>query len=110
MRIGVAIPCYIGHIDKLLILLDSIEQQTRLPDKVVVSCSSTTVLPSFPKYNFEFEFVCEPTKKNPSENRNIAGLRLMDTDIIYYNKYNKYQIVVASVQLHNREEQYLHLH
>ena len=84
MRIGVAIPCYIGHIDRLLVLLDSIEQQTRLPDKVVVSCSSTSFLPAFPAYKFEFEIVCEPTKKNPSQNRNIAGLRLMDTDIISF--------------------------
>jgi hypothetical protein len=84
MRIGVAIPCYIGHIDRLLVLLDSIEQQTRLPDKVVVSCSSTNFLPAFPAYKFEFEIVCEPTKKNTAQNRNIAGLRLLDTDIISF--------------------------
>ena len=41
MKIGVAIPCYIGHIDQLFNLLDSIQNQTILPDKVVVSCSSS---------------------------------------------------------------------
>jgi hypothetical protein len=41
MKIGVAIPCYYGHIDQLFFLLDSIEKQTILPDKVSVSCSSS---------------------------------------------------------------------
>ena len=37
MKIGVAIPCYYGHIQRLYDLLDSIEKQTIIPDKVVVS-------------------------------------------------------------------------
>ena len=41
MRIGVAIPCYIKHIPNLLALLDSIEAQTRIPEVVSISCSST---------------------------------------------------------------------
>ena len=41
MKIGVAIPSYIGHIVPLFKLLDSIQNQTVIPDKVVVSCSST---------------------------------------------------------------------
>jgi len=40
MKIGVAIPSYIGHKNLLQDVLDSIENQTRLPDKVVVSYSS----------------------------------------------------------------------
>ena len=39
--IGVAIPCYIYHLQKLKILLDSIQAQTLKPTHVVVSCSST---------------------------------------------------------------------
>jgi hypothetical protein len=83
MRIGVAIPCYIGHIENLRVLLSSISKQTRLPDKVVVSCSSTTELPSFPVYNFDLIIVCVQSKKSPSQNRNIAA-KLLDVDIITF--------------------------
>ena len=84
MRIGVAVPCYIGHIDRLLVLLDSIDKQTRLPDKVVVSCSSTVAMPATPTYKFELEIVCDPTRKNTAQNRNIAAQRLSDSDIISF--------------------------
>jgi len=83
MRIGVAIPCYIGHINQLQVLLESISNQTRLPDKVVVSCSSTTEFPDVPKYNFDLTIVCDPTRKNTAQNRNIAA-QLLDTDIITF--------------------------
>ena len=83
MQIGVAIPCYIGHIEQLQVLLESISNQTRLPDKVIVSCSSTTELPDLPKYNFELNIIFEPSVKNPSQNRNIAA-RHLDTDIITF--------------------------
>lgn len=84
MQIGVAIPCYIGHVEQLQVLLDSIAAQTRLPDKVVVSCSSTADMPSeFAKYEFDLQIVCDPYVKNPSQNRNIAA-RHLDTDIITF--------------------------
>ncbi len=84
MRIGVAIPCYIGHIEHLQKLLDSIAKQTRLPDKVVVSCSSTAEIPhDFHKYDFDLQIICDPSVKNPSQNRNIAA-RNLDTDIITF--------------------------
>ena len=83
MQIGVAIPCYIHHIEKLQVLLESISNQTRVPDKVVVSCSSTTELPYIPTYNFELTIIFEQSMKNPSQNRNIAA-RHLDTDIITF--------------------------
>jgi glycosyltransferase involved in cell wall biosynthesis len=84
MRIGVAIPCYIGHIEQLQVLLDSVSKQTRIPDKVVVSCSSTAEMPAdFQKYNFDLQIICDPDVKNPSQNRNIAA-RHLDTDIISF--------------------------
>lgn len=84
MRIGVAIPCYIGHIEHLRTLLDSVAKQTRLPDKVVVSCSSTAEMPvDFPKYDFDLQIICNPDVKNPSQNRNIAA-RHLDTDTISF--------------------------
>ena len=55
MKIGVAIPCYYGHIQRLYDLLDSIEKQTILPNKVVVSTSSTSIF----KYNKNYCFPLE---------------------------------------------------
>ena len=84
MKVGVAIPCYAGHLDKLHKLLDSINNQTRLPDKVVVSCSSTIDQAVFPSYKFPFEIVYDEEKKNTAQNRNIAAHRLLDKDFISF--------------------------
>ena len=86
MRIGVAIPCYKGHIAPLKGLLDSIALQTRLPDDVFISCSS-----SYPSdipytvndYPFPFRVLTHDIKQNAAQNRNIAGAHL-DTDIITF--------------------------
>jgi hypothetical protein len=82
MKIGVAIPCYVGHIDKLYELLDSIETQTRTPDKVVVSSSSTDKLELPKKYKFEIEVFLTSGKLNASQNRNIAISHLQEMDFI----------------------------
>jgi len=101
MKIGVAIPCYIGHIDKLMILLDSIEKQTVLPDKVIVSCSSVgnydndndndndnddniKIKINITKFSFPLEIITCPEKKNPAQNRNIAATNLFDKDKVDY--------------------------
>jgi hypothetical protein len=86
MKIGVAIPCYKGHINKLYELLESIENQTRIPDKVVVSCSSTNTetIPFFKKYIFFLKFIPTMEKKNAAENRNIAAFYLKDMDYISF--------------------------
>lgn len=84
MKIGVAIPCFIKHIDRCLELLDSINNQTRLPDQVVVSCSSTEKA-KFPEqeYKYPVKVIVTEERKNASENRNIAA-KLLDTDIITF--------------------------
>ena len=86
--IGICISCYIGHISKLFELLDSIESQTLLPDKVVISCSSTPdslkESLSFTKYRFLVEFYNHPDYKNASQNRNIAISKLLDMDYISF--------------------------
>jgi hypothetical protein len=84
MKIGVAIPCYKGHIEKLFELLDSIQTQTRLPDKVVVSCSSTDHAINCKDYNFPLEIIITSEKKNAAQNRNIAISKLMDMDYITF--------------------------
>jgi glycosyltransferase involved in cell wall biosynthesis len=82
--IGLAIPCFIKHIDRCLELLDSINTQTRLPDKVVVSCSSSKP-ENFPirEYKYNLQVITTEERKNSSENRNIAAKNL-DTDIICF--------------------------
>jgi glycosyltransferase involved in cell wall biosynthesis len=84
MKIGVAIPSYIGHIDMLFDLLDSIEKQTRLPDKVVVSCSSTREFINNKTYSFPLQIIVTEEHKNAAQNRNIAISNLMDMDFVTF--------------------------
>ena len=84
MRIGVAIPCFIKHTHKCHELLESINQQTRLPDQVVVSCSSSKP-EDFPHrdYKFPLQIITTEAKQNTGQNRNAAA-KLLDTDIITF--------------------------
>jgi len=82
MRIGVAIPCFINHIPQCLVLLDSLQRQTRLPDEVVVSCSSTAEFP-LKEYSYPVRIICTERKQNASTNRNCAA-RELKTDIICF--------------------------
>lgn len=84
MKIGVAIPCYYGHIQRLYDLLDSIEKQTIIPDKVVVSSSSTSEFKSNKIYNYQLEVIVTEDKQNASKNRNIAASKLNDMDYITF--------------------------
>ena len=84
MKLGVAVPCYPGHIPHVLTLLDSIETQTSKPDKVVVSCSSTTEKFIKKPYSFPLEILLIPDVRNAAQNRNLAGSRLTDMDYITY--------------------------
>ena len=81
-RIGVAIQCFVKHISHCLRLLDALEQQTRQPDEVVVSCSSTQEFPR-KEYSYPLTIVCTEKKQNASTNRNCAATRLT-TDIICF--------------------------
>lgn len=82
--IGVAIPCYRPHMSLVSTCLDSIEAQTVKPEKVVISCSSTTTLPEIHRdYSFPFDIITIPETKLASQNRNIAASYL-DTDIVSF--------------------------
>ena len=86
LTIGVAICCYKGHLPHLKRLFDSIEQQIRKPDHVVISCSSTTIEDIVYRrsmYSFPFTFLIHSEKKNAAQNRNIASEHLT-TDIISF--------------------------
>ena len=84
VTIGIAIPCYKGHIEALQCLLDSIERQTRKADNVVVSCSSSDasdIPPSYYKYSFPLQIITHKEVRNAAQNRN-AALSYLDTDLI----------------------------
>lgn len=86
MKIGIAIPCYHGHIKQLYELLESIQNQSRIPDQVVVSCSSFTKKDFFEKkvYSFPLEIIFSEEKKNAAQNRNIAINYLSNMDFISF--------------------------
>jgi glycosyltransferase involved in cell wall biosynthesis len=90
MKIGVAIPAYNGHIQLLFKLLDSIQNQTIIPDKVVVSCSSTKesdFIEQYEKiknYTFPLDIITNEEKKCAAQNRNIAASNLSDMDYITF--------------------------
>jgi len=85
MKIGIAIPCYCNHINYVFQLLDSIEKQSILPDKVAISCSSTDTFPQYRnKYSFPIEVIITNEYKNTAQNRNIAASLLRDMDYITF--------------------------
>lgn len=84
MKIGVAIPCYIGHIERLYDLLESIEMQTIIPDKVVVCSSSTSSFNNNKQYSFQLEILITEDKQNASKNRNMAVSKLNDMNFITF--------------------------
>ena len=86
VTVGVAICCYNGHLPKLKRLFDSIERQTRLPDEVVVSCSSTTlgeVTYRRDMFRFPFRILIHSERKNAAQNRNYAASQL-STDVVSF--------------------------
>jgi len=84
MRIAVAIPCYKYHIPLLKRCLDSIECQTRKPDEVVVSCSSSAAsdIPTY-VYSFPLRIVTRETRHNAAENRNHA-IQFLHAEIVSF--------------------------
>jgi len=84
--VGIAICCYQGHIPHLKRLLDSIERQTRRPDQVVVSCSSSRPedIPYRQEdYSFPFEIRTCEERRNAAQNRNRAAAELT-TDVVSF--------------------------
>jgi hypothetical protein len=84
MRIGVAIPCFVKHISHCLRLLDALEHQTRRPDEVVVSCSSTTDFPVV-SYSYPIRILITDKKQNASTNSNCAAKQLQTDIFCFFN-------------------------
>ena len=86
LTIGIAICCYKGHIPHLRRLFDSIEAQRRLPDRVIVSCSSSVPedIPDVKaQYRFPFEIITCEERQNAAQNRNRAAAHL-NTDVVSF--------------------------
>lgn len=78
-KISVIIPCYYKHAKQLYFLLKMYENQTRLPDEVVISLSETCRIPSAqlaPLKNelwaFPVTLIASERQQYAGENRNIA--------------------------------------
>ena len=68
MKIGVAIPTYKKDIIFLDRCLRSIENQTKLPDIVVISASSCKMEDvKIATYSFPFKIICEENQQNAGE-------------------------------------------
>jgi glycosyl transferase family 2 len=84
--IGVAIPSYAAHIQRLPALLASIEQQTCKPEQVVVSCSgsvSADLAHLRLGWSFPLSILSHGGRKNAAQNRNLAA-RALGTDIVSF--------------------------
>jgi len=83
--IGVAIPCYHGHVSKIKSVLDSIESQTVKPEMVIISCSSSVPadIPRLPHYSFPYHIITTPARHNTAQNRNKAA-KLLNTELITF--------------------------
>ena len=84
LKIAVIIPTFKNHLPYLMRCLNSIQNQTRLPDIVCFSASScvTEDLPNLIEYKFPIRFTCSENKQNAAFNRNKASELLKEIDEI----------------------------
>ena len=84
LKIAVVIPTFKNHLPYLMRCLNSIQNQTRLPDIVCISASScvTEDLPNLIEYKFPIRFTCSENKQNAAFNRNKASELLKEIDEI----------------------------
>jgi glycosyltransferase involved in cell wall biosynthesis len=87
--IGVAVPCYIHHLEHLKRMLESVEKNTMKPDIVIISCSSMgssdskSEIIDLTSYSFPVKIIYHKERLNAAQNRNIAAAHL-ETDIISF--------------------------
>jgi hypothetical protein len=88
LRVGVAIPSFQRDLAVLKRCFDSIEGQSRRPDVVAISISSTQlkdVAAALSDYSFPVRLSITDCPQNAAENRNVtAALLLKDTDVISF--------------------------
>ena len=84
LRIGVVIPSYIRHIPLLKRCLDSIETQTKPPNIVSISCSSSKKdSVNLTSYSFPIKINYTEEVQNAAQNRNYAAsIILEEVDVI----------------------------
>ena len=90
MKIAVVIPSFIDDLQNLGKTLETISQQTRCPELVVVHISSIpseTILESFEsvEYPFRFQIFSVPEKRSAAENRNAGATKVPEEfDVICF--------------------------
>lgn len=72
MKIAVIVPSWIEDKDKVVFLLESIEKQTRKPDRVILCISSipSDMEISFPGFSFPIQIEKTEKKQSAAQNRN----------------------------------------
>lgn len=85
LTIGVAIPCYSGHVNYIVPLLDNITSSIRVPDDIVISCSSSENdrILSFVHKGVPVRIWYSTERLNQATNRNRAA-SLLKTDLISF--------------------------
>jgi len=87
LTLSVLIPCYKPHLHKIVRLLESINNQTRIPDQVIISSSQTRpedmLHLKLDSYKFPVSMVYHHQVKNQAQNRNILA-RLATTDVVSF--------------------------
>jgi glycosyltransferase involved in cell wall biosynthesis len=86
VSVGIAVPCFHGHINNIKNLLNSIEKQTKKPDYVIISCSGINendIPYKQEDYSFPLKFITTKCKLNTAQNRNIAA-NTLNTDVISF--------------------------
>jgi glycosyltransferase involved in cell wall biosynthesis len=116
IRIGIAICCYKGHIGLLKRLFDSIERQTRKPNEVIVSCSSSEwqdIPYRRDMYSFPFQIITHMERKNAAQNRNYAAAQLTTDVVCFFDADDimhpqRIEIIADCFQTHPRLMLFLH--
>ena len=90
MKVAVVIPSFIGDLQNLRKTLETISQQTRCPELVVVHISSIPsdeILESLRsvEYPFRFQIFSVPEKRSAAENRNAGATKVPEEfDVISF--------------------------
>lgn len=117
--ITICIPCYKYHIPQLKRCLDAIEEQSVLPNAVIVSCSSSVdadiekYISAYEDFSFPLKIITTPNRKNAAENRNIAAtaantefLSFFDADDVMHPQ--RLEALSAAIQEYPGTEIILH--
>lgn len=81
--VAVVVPCTAKHVGHVPELLKAYENQTRLPNEVILTLSGSPTSPQFQSSRFRVTILHDPRPKNAAENRNRAAPHVTADVVIY---------------------------